>query len=241
MTFLRYHRVSLKPKQRRSAIALAVSIGVAGASPGVPASAAAPPAPAASAAEHAWESLPPKIPLCAGLTIVTAIQQREGDYESIKRVESVTPDRVRIKYSSETWVRDEESDRPGKLVRTTVYRTVPTKDLVNAKLYEQEFSVLLPEIIPGTTAIGTSTAILNALKSKGTAETGIFITFTGEPTLEEGSIFNIFNNKMEAPVTRVEPPPGHAAGDRQRCPNAVVDNSRERRIPRRQHGVLLPG
>lgn len=206
MTFPRYHRVNIMPKQRRSAIALAVSIGVAGASLGVPAFAAAPPAPAASAAGHALESPPPKIPLCAGLTIVTAIQQREGDYESIKRVESVTRDRVRIKYSSEAWVKDQESDIPGKLVRTTVYRTVPTEDLVNAKLYEQEFSVLLPEIIPGTTAIGTSTAILNAIKSKGTAETGIFITFTGEPTLEEG-IFNIFNNKMEAPVTRVEPHP----------------------------------
>ena len=207
MTFPRSHRANLMPKQRRSAIALAFSISVAGASPGVPAFAAAPPAPAAPAAGHVLESPPPKIPLCAGLTIVTAIQQREGDYESIKRVQSVTRDGVRIKYSSEAWVKDEDSDDPGKLVRTTVFRTVRTEDLVKAKLYEQEFSDRLPEIIPGTTAIGTSTAILNALKFKGTAETGIFITFTGEPTLEEGSIFNIFNNKMEAPVTRVEPHP----------------------------------
>ena len=47
------------------------------------------------------------VPLCAGLTIVTAVSQREGDYESIKRVESVTRDGVRIKYSSEAMVKDE--------------------------------------------------------------------------------------------------------------------------------------
>src|SRR5438132_2430122 len=32
----------------------------------------------------------PTIPLCPGLTIVTAVSQQDGDYESIKTVQSVT-------------------------------------------------------------------------------------------------------------------------------------------------------
>src|SRR6187402_305373 len=34
-----------------------------------------------------------EIPLCAGLTIVTAIEDPKGDYESIKRVTTVTSER----------------------------------------------------------------------------------------------------------------------------------------------------
>ncbi len=40
------------------------------------------------------------IPLCPGLTIVTAVSQPQGDYESIKRIESMTPEGARIRYSS---------------------------------------------------------------------------------------------------------------------------------------------
>jgi hypothetical protein len=41
------------------------------------------------------------VPLCAGLMIVTAVQQTDGDYESIKTVETVDPRQVRLKYSVE--------------------------------------------------------------------------------------------------------------------------------------------
>lgn len=43
----------------------------------------------------------PQIPLCPGLTMVTAISQSTGDYESIKTIESFTPEGIRLKYSSE--------------------------------------------------------------------------------------------------------------------------------------------
>ena len=46
------------------------------------------------------------IPLCPGLTIVTAINQPEGDYESIKTIESVDSTAIRLKYSTERAVRD---------------------------------------------------------------------------------------------------------------------------------------
>jgi len=44
----------------------------------------------------------PNIPVCAGLTIVTAIAS-DVDYESIKTIEFVTSREVRVKYTSE-WV-----------------------------------------------------------------------------------------------------------------------------------------
>src|SRR5688572_9359927 len=43
----------------------------------------------------------PLIPLCPGLTVVTAVSA-QGDYESIKTIESVGPQSVRLKYSNES-------------------------------------------------------------------------------------------------------------------------------------------
>lgn len=149
----------------------------------------------------------PHIPLCAGLTIVTAVSQPEGDYESIKRVESVTHDRIRIKYSSEALVKDELSDDPPQLVHNTVYRSVRPDDLAASTLYEQQFYDGLPEVIPGTTAIGTSTAVLQQLKSKGRSPLSIFIAFSGEPSMDPDNMFYVFNNKMESTITRVENEP----------------------------------
>ncbi len=57
---------------------------------------------AALAAAATLDAAPPRIPLCPGLTIVTAIAQSSGDYESIKTIEAVTADRVTLKYSAES-------------------------------------------------------------------------------------------------------------------------------------------
>src|SRR5919201_6262680 len=119
-----------------------------------------------------------KIPLCVGLTIVTAINQADGDYESIKTIESVSDAAVRLKYSSERQVLDPFGVAPPKLEKLTLYRTLRRADLQSATLYEQQFSSELPEIIPETTAIGTSASVLNALKTKGEAKLGIFIPYT---------------------------------------------------------------
>ncbi len=149
----------------------------------------------------------PRVPLCAGLTIVTAVNQPEGDYESIKLVESVTHDAVRIKYSSEAMAKDEFSDDPPHLVHSTVYRSVRASDLASSTVYEQQFYEGLPEIIPGTTAIGASAAVLRALKSKGSSDFSIFVAFSGEPSMNPDDVFYVFNNKMDATITRVEPEP----------------------------------
>src|SRR5215470_15246819 len=95
-------------------------------------------------------SAKPRIPLCVGLTIVTAISESDGDYESIKTVESMTDQQVRLKYSSERRVQDLMDNEP-KLERKTISRTMLTKDPASSNLYEQLFDDQLPDPIPGTT------------------------------------------------------------------------------------------
>ncbi len=165
----------------------------------------------AACAAHAGAPVPeavsPHIPLCAGLTIVTAVSQPEGDYESIKRVESVTADRVRIKYSAEVMVKDEFSDEPPQLVHYNLYRSLRPADLASSTVYDQQFYDPMPEVIPGTTAVGASTAVLQQLKSRGQSPFSIFIAFSGEPSLNPDDILYVFNNKVDSTITRVEHEP----------------------------------
>ena len=144
--------------------------------------------------------------MCAGLTIVTAVSQLNGDYESIKTIESVTDREVRLKYSSERMVQDLMDNEP-KLQQNTMHRTVLTKDLASANLYEQQFYDQLPDPIPGTTAIGTSAAVLNDLKTKGEAEIGFFIAFSNPPSLDREVHPNVFDNQMTGTFHRVESGP----------------------------------
>lgn len=145
-----------------------------------------------------------RVPLCPGLTIVTAVSQSDGDYESIKTIESVSRDTVRLKYSSERLVSDWLSNDPPKLAQSTLYRTVRQADLKSATLYEQQFSPELPETVPETTAIGTSEAVLEALKTKGEAKLGIFIAYSQtKPSLDRNEHPNVYDNQMVATITRV--------------------------------------
>ena len=113
-----------------------------------------------------------KIPLCPGLTVVTAISQPEGDYESIKTVESMNAQTVQLKYSNE-----QPPERSGgglRIRKLNLARVIRINDLVGAKLYEQIYGMNIPAEIPGTTAIGVSSAVLSALKTNGEAELGMF-------------------------------------------------------------------
>lgn len=112
------------------------------------------------------------IPICPGLTVVTAISQPEGDYESIKTVESMNAQTVQLKYSNE-----QPPERSGgglRIRKFNLARVIRINDLVGAKLYEQIYGMNIPTEIPGTTAIGVSSAVLSALKTKGEAELGMF-------------------------------------------------------------------
>lgn len=104
------------------------------------------------------------IPLCTGLTIVTAIDRPEGDYESIKTVANASDREIQIAYSAQV------PTGTGGFRHFNVKRTVLRTDLSTANLYMHYFNTRGPVTIPGSTAVGTSTALLRALKTKGEAE-----------------------------------------------------------------------
>ena len=138
----------------------------------------------------------PKIPLCPGLTVVTAIAS-QGDYESIKTIESVDAKQVRLKYSSETTLpwwevpparRNCEANTPGCAITTFVtHRSVLTADLESAHKYDQIFVTdkNSPETAPGTTAIGTSAAVLRELKDKGESEIDLCAGADDAPMMDD--------------------------------------------------------
>jgi len=92
---------------------------------------------------------------------------------------------------------------PPKLEKYSLVRTVRRADLQNATLYEQQFSTELPETIPETTAIGTSAAVLAALKTKGEAKLGIFIAYTQiKPPIDRNVHPNVYDNQEVTTITR---------------------------------------
>jgi hypothetical protein len=99
-----------------------------------------------------------RVPLQPGLTIVTALTDREGDYESIKTVEAVTPDAVKLAYSAD--IPAPAGSAGGKARKVNTRRTVRREDLRTAHEYMQVFNPSSPETIAGTTAVGASTAVL---------------------------------------------------------------------------------
>jgi len=144
----------------------------------------------------------PAIPLCAGLTIVTAVEQESGDYESIKRITAVGPDRITLHYSNERLEADFLSSDPPKKVRYEMERQVRTADLDDAPLYLQQFDPLLPPFVPGTTAISISRKVFRRLKAGETVELGIFLPFSQRPSLDRDEHPNVWDNAMVTPVTR---------------------------------------
>lgn len=115
-----------------------------------------------------------KIPLVPGLTIVTAIAQPlVGDYESIKRIETVSGDGLQVAFSSDLpspKVPDPVtgSTKPAPSTRRKgCVRIVLGQDMQNAHAYQENFCVLDQERYPGTTAISVSTQVLAELKAKG--------------------------------------------------------------------------
>ena len=104
------------------------------------------------------------VPLCQGLTIVTAVDRPEGDYESIKTVASAGDRDIQLTYSAQV------PTGRGSVRHFNIKRAVLRTDLSTANLYMHYFATRGPNTIPGSTALGTSTAVLRALKTKGAAE-----------------------------------------------------------------------
>jgi outer membrane protein OmpA-like peptidoglycan-associated protein len=149
---------------------------------------------------------PSTIPLCPGLTIVTAITQTEGDYESIKTIEKTDDDGIRLKYSNERPVQD-RPDGPSKIRRMSVARVVRNADLDGAHLYLQQYQNNAPVTVPGTTAIGVSSAVLSALKTRGEAELGVFDLPPSPLSADPDNHPSIFDYRLVTTIRRAEETP----------------------------------
>jgi len=154
--------------------------------------------PATVAGQQAGGGQSPPIPLCAGLTIVTAVADREGDYESIKTVQSIDGHEVVLRYSS-------ERKENGVILKVKVLRRVLLEDLQRSNLYLIHFHNRAALTIPGTTAIGTSTAVLRTLKQAGTAQLGLFDAAYSASPVDRGTHPNIYDYEEIEPITRVSP------------------------------------
>jgi outer membrane protein OmpA-like peptidoglycan-associated protein len=153
------------------------------------------------------------IPLCPGLTIVTAVSQPQGDYESIKRIESVTAEGVRIRYSS--YMPDpccEYSGHPldPPWVPFVVYRTVRSADLESSTTYLQQFvSKGVPETVKTTTALGISTKSFRDLRDKGRTPLTIYMPFHPKFGIKDDGtpLFFGVDPRMAGELARVDPTP----------------------------------
>jgi outer membrane protein OmpA-like peptidoglycan-associated protein len=107
------------------------------------------------------------LPLCPGLTIVSAVSHPEGDYESIKTIASADARGILVNYSAQV------PTRHGSLRNWRMRRMVLREDLGTATLYAHYFHSHGSLTIPGSTALGVSTAVLRSLKRTGTVELGL--------------------------------------------------------------------
>jgi hypothetical protein len=108
-----------------------------------------------------------RVPLCAGLTIVGAVSEPEGDYEPIITFDEVDTAGVRLRYTADV------RTRSGAIRKVDVRRMVRREDLDSATMTMPWFDDRAAVTMPGTTAIGISRAVLRALKA-GTARVGLF-------------------------------------------------------------------
>lgn len=149
----------------------------------------------------------PRIPLCPGLQIVTAVSQANGDYESIKTVKSVDPNGVLIEYSAEQLVTDLLAPDFGQVKRSTMQRQVRRHDLANATLYQQRFFADMATSVPETTAIGTSSRVLRALKSGGRSELSISNAYSGEFPADRAQSPSLYDFMIQAELSHVKSAP----------------------------------
>lgn len=114
------------------------------------------------------------VPIKKGLQIVTAINDKLGDYESIKEIRSVSEDAVVLNYVADIPHRQNpDKDSAMTDASKTKYQTVASvrkilrTDLQNAHEYYELFGENSAQIIVGTTALGVSSTVFNELNANG--------------------------------------------------------------------------
>lgn len=130
-----------------------------------------------------WKSAPgsivgapsSRVPLLPGLTVVTAVNQKlQGDYESIKRIDTVSPAGLHLNYSAQIPPPDlgplfndqgQKKEGPRKVA---CGRNVLRADLDSAHDYQENFcGTGSEEQFPGSTAISISREAMAQLKLNG--------------------------------------------------------------------------
>ena len=114
---------------------------------------------------------PVVIPRIPGLTLIHAVSERQGDYESTLNVESL--DAVGVLHL--TTSADLPDPAGGKPKPVSFNRDVSSSDRDQARTYKYMFSTGAEEY-PGTTAMGTSAAVIKDLRTGG----GAAVTLDGE-------------------------------------------------------------
>jgi outer membrane protein OmpA-like peptidoglycan-associated protein len=102
---------------------------------------------------------PHRVPLVEGLTIVTAVNNGEADFESLKRISEVTGEFVRVTVTSDL------PSKAGSAVPVVRSRLIRRADLESAHSYAWNFSPARPEVYPGSTALGVSATVLRDLRA----------------------------------------------------------------------------
>jgi outer membrane protein OmpA-like peptidoglycan-associated protein len=116
-------------------------------------------------------AMPVAIPLVQGLTLVGSASERQGDYESTLTVGGVDADGT-IHLTASAELPDPAGGRPKPV---SFDRDVRSIDRNDARIYRYMFSTGEVEY-PGTTAIGTSAAVIADLRATGKA----WITLDGQ-------------------------------------------------------------
>ena len=138
---------------------------------------------AVAASFPAWESsatpanpAPPR----SGMLVVTAIEDPEGDYESMKQIQAIDADGITLTYHGAKPTQNGQARADGT-------RLVLTQDLNKSHDYAQLFGMNQPRSLPGTTAISASKELLAELTQKGSSE------FSFQPDGVKGAIGNMVN------------------------------------------------
>jgi outer membrane protein OmpA-like peptidoglycan-associated protein len=152
----------------------------------------------------------PRIPLCEGMTLVTAVNGGSGDYESIKTLKSVTTAEARISYSAEKMdYGDLFSTDPPRLRSYVSKRIQRLEDIRTSRQYLQQFDTIIPEDVPGMTSLGTSSLVLSELKKQGHSDFS-FATFWGfvvPPSLNRDDPTSVYRTQLPGQAQVVAPAP----------------------------------
>ena len=200
---------------------------------GVPNPAGGSPEPwALESAPNDWRSqASTDIPVVAGLTEVVAVQEPQGDYESVGTVESVTAKTVNYSFSVRSGSLSAEASNRAR-------RTVARQDIEDAHGYRMTFSAVDPESFPGQTAVGISSAVFRELQDHGRSRIELYASTDGVVAVASilsavgakltdltGELVRVESEPVGIPVLvngrRVWLPAVHAKGDFQRFDGVV--------------------